>query len=475
MPYVRRTWQNSPSTATPLTATALNNIENGVEEALAAIDALPAVIESVADAQIAAQAADSGSDLRVELAGAFASTSLFDRKQTPRPPMTVLAPVVSGHSWTVPSTTGTSNLNDTTDWAVGDRCVTVTTPGDGNLIGSMIRHTGLALNMTGKGIVLWLKLVNGQNLGRMYIDIGVESAMTNSYRYALTLPSGGKSPLFDGDWVPLWLPFSVFNFSTTGSPTRSTLTAIRLYFGDTGGGNTVTVKVGGLALYTEGSSKYPNGVCTFTFDDASGAQASFGARVLAQKGYTATLFPIISRIGTAGNYTLDQLRLMVNAYGFELGAHAMDDAGHVSVVGRSQADVEADFRAMRQWAFDNGFPPLVSYAYPIGPFDKNAIESVRRYFGYGRTNDGKMMSNTSPHRYNASAFVLGSSVNLAAAKAAVDAALADKTWVNFVVHGLFTSSPDTNGWLQSDFQALVDYVQSVGLTVATAGDVINSI
>lgn len=37
MPYTRRTWQNAPSSATPVTAAALNNIEDGVEEAVEAV------------------------------------------------------------------------------------------------------------------------------------------------------------------------------------------------------------------------------------------------------------------------------------------------------------------------------------------------------------------------------------------------------------------------------------------------------
>lgn len=117
----------------------------------------------------------------------------------------------------------------------------------------------------------------------------------------------------------------------------------------------------------------------------------------------------------------------------------------------------------------------MSYAYPIGPFDKAAAQSVRKYFGYGRTNDGKNTSPTSPHRYSASAFVLGSGAasTLAKAKEAIDLAVADKTWVNFVVHGLVTNSPGSNDWLQSDYRAaLVDYRAAQGIPYAPAGDVI---
>lgn len=423
-------------------------------------------------ARTVGDAGNSTSPLRQVLSGAYASTALFDRKRTPRPPMTILQGMDAGHSVTVPATTGTVNLNDTTDFALGDRSVSVTTPGDGNLF-NMLRITGQELNMTGKGIIVWLKLINAQNLRGWFMDIG-DSTFTNFYRAQMNLPNGGKSPLFEGEWVPLWLPFSVFNYAKTGTPSKASITSVRMYFGDAGPGAPVTLKFGGLAAYSEGISRYPNGVASFTFDDSSLSQATFGAPYLAKYGFAGTMFPILDRIGTPGNYSIAQLRHIVDALGFELGAHASNAANHVSVVGRSQEDLESEFRKIRQWCFDNGFPSAMSYAYPIGPFDKQAVESVRKYFGYGRTNDGKNTSPTSPHRYSASAFVCGAgpASTLAKAKEAIDLAVADKTWVNFVVHGLVTSAPGSNDWLQSDFAALVDYCAAVGIQCAPAGDVI---
>jgi len=49
MVYIRRTWQNAPSTATPLTAAALNNIEDGVVEALDGITELPSTYSPILD------------------------------------------------------------------------------------------------------------------------------------------------------------------------------------------------------------------------------------------------------------------------------------------------------------------------------------------------------------------------------------------------------------------------------------------
>lgn len=295
----------------------------------------------------------------------------------------------------------------------------------------------------------------------------------------MTLPSGGKSTLWEGEWSPLWIPFAELDEIRTGTPTRAGNTAMRVFFGDIGGaGDPVTVKFGGVATYKEGVTAFPNGVASFTFDDTWREHATFAAPLLAKYGFTGTLFPMIDRVEGTSEYYYDlaELRKMIEAYGFELGAHCMSEASHVTVVGRPADDLEAEFRAIRQWGFDNGLPPIVSYAYPVGPFDASSYNSVQRYFGYGRTNDTRTMSLTSQHRYAASAVVLGSSTTLAAAKQAVDAAVADGLWVNFVVHDLTVGAPGSqNGWLRSDFTALVDYCVTTGIDVQAAGDVVNAL
>lgn len=422
-------------------------------------------------ARQAERLADSGTPEGAALAGAFASTSLFDRKRVPRPHTTVISNLAEGHGWNFTQATATVNLNDTTDRALGDRAVTVSTAGDGHLFNN-VRLTNQALDMTDKGLILWIKVVGANNLRGWFIDIG-DNSFNSYFRCRPLEPSVGKSPIVEGEWCPLWIPFSAFNYNKVGTPTKSTVTAIRMWFGDSGSGQKVTLKVGGLATYTEGSPSYPNGVATFTFDDTSEAQATVGAPALAKYGFTGTLFPILDRVGQPGGYSLQQLRFMVDVLGFELGAHATNTANHTSVVGRPRAELEAQFRAIRQWGFDNNFPPIMSYAYPVGPFDQEAVHAVRRYFNYGRTNDGKVMSLTSQHRYSASAYVLGSSLTLAAAKTLVDNAVADKTWITFVIHGLTTSTPGGNDWRQADYLELVDYCAASGIAVAAAGDVID--
>lgn len=407
------------------------------------------------------------------LGATYAPTSLFDRKRTPRPPLTVVAPLVAGHPWVAAAASSTNNPNDTSDWASGDRAITVTTNGNATTA-VRVQVTGQNFNLTSKGLVLWFKLdSNRTQLTQFYLDVG-DDTFANRYRLAMTLPSGGKSVLWANEWVPVWVPFAELAKGTvTGTPTRAGLTALRLYWADSGA--PITVKFGGVATYVEGVSAFPSGVVSFTMDDTWKEQIK-AAEYVSRSGGTVSLFPILGRLGLSGAYyTEADLRKAVFGYGSEFGAHAMDDAGHVDITGRPQATVEAEFRAMRQWAFDHGFPPMMSYAYPVGPFDENGVESVRRYFGYGRTNDTRLMSPTSDHRYSASAIVLGSSTTLAAAKAAVDSAKADKLWANFVVHDLPASAPSSNGWLWSDFTALVDYIVAQAVPMSTAGDVINAL
>ena len=60
---------------------------------------------------------------------------------------------------------------------------------------------------------------------------------------------------------------------------------------------------------------------------------------------------------------------------------------------------------------------------------------------------------------------------LAAAKLDVDRAYTYKQWLNFTVHDMGTGSPTGNQWQQSDFAALIAYIQAKPMPIMTVADV----
>jgi len=377
------------------------------------------------------------------------------------PRLTVLQSFAAGHGWFVSGTI--ANANDTSDKVLSDRCLSLTTDGAGGF--SSYFKGAVTLNLSAKGLVLWLKSTDATRLQFLSVDVANESGMTNKARASIpTVGLSGKSPLYEGQWVPLFIPAAQF-VTSGGSPNLAAITYIQIIAADFGGGHPTTLKLGGVSTYTEGVAKFPNGVVMFSFDDSYATAWTTAVPYLAKYGFPGTLYPIVGNIGNVGRLTLDQVKAMQVAYGWEIGAHCMTQAQHVSMVGGDPTAIDQMLTDLRQWQADNGFVGS-SFAYPIGPFDEQATTLVRKHFAYGRTNDGFPCSPYLDKPWTAPAVALGSSVSLAQAKAFVDRIVANKSAVNFVLHDL-NSSGGANDWTVADFQALVDYVAASTASVVT--------
>lgn len=362
---------------------------------------------------------------------------------------------------------GAYSLNDTTDIALGTHSKSLTTEGTGSY-SNVIKKVGLTLDMTGKGLVVWLKATNPTALNLIAVDLG-DDAMTNRYRALISGISAKKNILASGEWTPVFIPwtqFSVFG----GAPVKTNLTAALFIPVDiNSGGVKATIKIGGIGTYTENTA-YPNGVCTFSFDDTEGSAYTYAVPKLAGKGYTATVFPIVERIGGTGYLTLAQLKAMQNVYGWEIGAHCMTVAQHIGLDTLSNDAVKSMLNSLRQWQADNGFISD-AFAYPIGTHNAQVMTTISQQYAYARTNDGLPGTPYLPHPMAAPAVSLTGTLTLAAAQAMVTAAAANKTAIHFLAHKLIPSgTPGVNEWLSTDFNALVDSVAAANMTVVSAGD-----
>ncbi len=97
------------------------------------------------------------------------------------------------------------------------------------------------------------------------------------------------------------------------------------------------------------------------------------------------MFPIVDRVGTAGNMTLAQIKSLCDVNGWDIGGHSYTTAAHAAGYSAlSAADVDADLYNMKQWLMDNGFRGSDFWAWPLGD-DSAALQAkVSKYFTYAR-------------------------------------------------------------------------------------------
>jgi peptidoglycan/xylan/chitin deacetylase (PgdA/CDA1 family) len=381
----------------------------------------------------------------------------------------IVSSIQSGHGWTAgPTTYATFAMDDTTDMAVGDRCITISTDGTGH--NSYIQKTGLNLDLTGLGLVFWLKGTNLQSIGSVSVTIANADTLTPAWFASLPLAAGNKSPLSENEWFPVYLSMGNAGINS-GTPNWTKVTALRLNFTDKAGMAAPTLKLGGVGTFQDRTVRYPAGVISLTFDDTYDVQATVAAPKLAAYGFPGTSYLIYDRIGGAGYLSTAQLNMLKEVYGWEIGAHATNSAAHIDWTTQTSAWVDSELQAQKAWQSANGFP-TETFAYPIGPFNSTTARIVEKYYASARSTYGWTNSAAHPHKYRMSCYVINAAVTLATAKTWVDRAAAQGGWPVFLFHNLVASGATGNDWLISDFNSLIDYVATSGLPVATVGDVI---
>lgn len=420
---------------------------------------------------------DFGEGIHLELAaaaGQASNTARIDTLELATPAPTtnqkIISKMVAGHGWTAgPTTTATYNLNDTGDKAVGDRSLSITTNGTGGT--GYIQKVGLNVDLSASGLVVWVKVNNAESIRSASLTLGNSDAFTPSYFGALPLTSGRKAPATEGEWFPVYFSFGNAGVNN-GTPKRQAITSVRINLQDWAGTTPPTLKIGGIGVFSDKSNKYPRGVVSLAFDDSWASHADAAAK-MAEHGFPGTEYLIQSRVNTAGNLSMAQVRMLSEAYGWEIGAHASNDAAHVDWTTQSAAWVDSELAAQKAWQEVNNLP-TETFAYPIGPFTADIARQASKYYASARSTYPWTNSATKPHKFRLSCHVVSATTTLEGAKTWVDRAVANGGWPVFMFHNLVKAAPTGNDWLKADFDALVDYIAASGLPVATVGDVIRS-
>lgn len=474
MPYTRRTWANSPATTTPITAAALNNIEDGVEQA---VDALGGYL---APAELSDTIAESIAPVSVEAAAAVAASESarslarrgFPDKLAPIAQMIVSAGT-SGHGIVSQGAAGsTFSLNDTSTYSLGTQSAKVVTDAAGGYTW-LTKSSIPTIDMTGKYVRIWLRMTNVSRVGNVYVYLG-DSTLTNSFRASIyTKRDPKQSPFKDNQWQIFDIPWSAFSF-LTGSPSRSAIAGARVQISDSNEAVAATVHFGGLAAIAE-SSTYPNGVVSLTFDDCYEAADTVARLKMDTYGYAGTFYPIIDQFGGAGKLTLARAKAMEKINGWDFGFHATTLAAHSTGFDTlTEAQLETEFETMIAWASENDVRGD-SLAWPLVNSSLTAERVAANYFSAARGGLAATVEMVPPSsRMFLRSIGATNTTTAAQLKAWVDQAKSGKGWVVFTFHDIKASGLGANDTTPTIFNELVDYIAAQGVPVRTVAQVMRS-
>ena len=399
-----------------------------------------------------------------------------------RQPSTITTQFQAGHGFTN-NAGSTYTANDTADFILGTQAAKIVTGGTG--AAANVSRTGMsAFDTTGKTVRLRLKIDDITHVAGINLFLG-NTSFANTYKWIIQGGAAGSNLITSGEWVTVTLNWH--DATTTGSPARSGLTDVRLQITDDATA-AVTAHYQSVELIPDASSIFPNGVVSICFDDCWQSVWDNGKPRLDLYGYPASMYTIQDVLGSSGRLTLAELYTLQDRCGWEIASHAYTDADHSSTyTGLTAAQLDTDLRALKSWTLANGFRGGDGTAYPLGQYgltvdSQPTTNYVRRYFNYARTTNSKTKETFppgDPFRLRAMSSISSSSGGYApsslttATTGDLDKAKANGTWLILVFHKIVTGTPAaTTECAQSDFNSIVDGINSRGMPVIPIGDIL---
>ena len=398
-------------------------------------------------------------------------------------PGKVLTTFQSGHGYTN-NAGSTFTANDTADFIMGTQACKIVTGGSG--ASANVSNTGQpSFSAAGRFVRLRLKVDDITHMASLNFFLG-SSSLANNYKWTIQGGAAGSNYVISGQWLTVTLGWH--DATVTGSPSRSALTDVRLQVADDASA-AVTAHFQSVELIPDCSATFPSGVVSVCFDDSYESMYQLAMPKLTQYGYPAQVFTIQSLIGGSGRLTLAQLKSLQDQLGWALASHAYTDTDHgLTLTGMTAAQADTDTRQMKAWGDANGFRASAGYAYPKGQYGLTTdsaytTDVIRPYLNYARTTNSRTKETfppADPYRLRAisdiSSFSGGyAPSNLTGTGGDLDKCAANQTWLILTFHNIVTASPAaTTDILQSDFNAIIDGINSHGIPVLAVEDVLRS-
>lgn len=357
----------------------------------------------------------------------------FDRTQG-----TIITEFQSGHGFTTSGADASSNLNDTSDFVLGTQAATVVSSGTGSSA-ILLNNSISSIDTTNLQVMVLVKVDDLTHLTSLNFSMG-NGGFTNEYH--VTFFNQGN--LSSGQWVVVTL--SLGDALTQGSPTRSGITAIRLFHKDDNTGNKVTVRWGGVYFMpnaaTQAGKPFPNGVASISFDDGFSTQWNVAKPYLDSLGIRPSIFVIKDQLNTTSSrLTLAQVKSMQDQSGWDVNAHTYTDADHAArLTTLTGQQLHWDMSTQKEWMVTNGLDGQ-GYAYPGGSSNQSVIETARRYFRYSRNTASGLETYPCGDLFRIKAFSALSTYsggyapsNIYSSGGKIDQAVANASWINVVFH-----------------------------------------
>ena len=361
--------------------------------------------------------------------------------------------------------TPTGWLNDS--W--GTNTATFSYPSDGHAGSRSVRTD---ITSYSSGAAKWyfkpVAVQGGQSyLFSAWLKTSTQPEVTVSYQMqdGTTRYERAPTPLVIGSASTTWQNYTTVVTPPAGAQSAAVLIAIS---------STGWLETDDYSLTAYQQTGFREPLVSLTFDDGLLLTYTNGLPLLKKYGLPSTEYIVSGKIGTDSHMTVDQIRQFQNE-GSEIASHTVDHPD-LTTLSSSQVNTELSRSqtTLRQLFGSNA---ATDFASPYGQYNYSVIAAIKQYYRSQRSVDAGFNSKDTFDLYDILVQNVNSDTTPAEVAGWVNHAIATKTWLVLVYHGVEDQAPagDQYTVATSDLDTELGQIKASGVKVVTMNAAVNEI
>jgi len=210
---------------------------------------------------------------------------------------------------------------------------------------------------------------------------------------------------------------------------------------------------------------FNRGIVSLTFDDSLVSHYQPTLPLMQQYGMKGTFYITTETIDQAWGMSSGQILAHVAA-GNEIGGHTISHAHLTTLASGALHNELSTSKTVLESLIGS---PVTSFASPYGEYSTTTVNAIKNYYQSHRSTDDGFNSKDGFDPYNIVVQNITVGLPLSTIKGWIDKAKTDKTWLVLVYHDIMDNG-DLYSATPADFEAILAYLQSTGVSVQTLSD-----
>lgn len=213
---------------------------------------------------------------------------------------------------------------------------------------------------------------------------------------------------------------------------------------------------------------------SITIDESASTVYKYGYPIFKKYNTVGTFYILSSDLNKKGMMTKKQFTDFRNL-GFEIGSHTVTHP-YLNQITTTQLDSELKNSQTAISSYFSGMP-VTDFSSPYGVYNDQVISYIKKYYQSHRSTDNDYNGRDNFDPYKINAFSIESQMDANYAKAIIDKAIKDKTWVVLVYHDIRPDDGSGFEWTTTpqNMESILTYLKQNNVATVTTSQALSEI